>query len=437
MRTTIAPPPPAGSADAPADDGEPDPAAELADIEKFVKLAASIKQDAKALKLIDVLPLAFELATAKGSQKKAVIFTESCRTQAYLAKTLAERGYAGQIVLMNGTNTDEGSKKVYAEWKARHKARWSDVSSGSKTADMKAAIGEEFRDRATLLIATESAAEGVNLQFCSIVMNYDLPWNPQRVEQRIGRCHRYGQKTDVLVVNFLNRKNEADERVLELLTQKFSLFEGIFGASDQVLGAVESGVDLEKRIAAIYQECRSSEEITTAFDELQTELEEKIHAGLAEARQAFLENFDEDVHSRLKLHSDAAKASLDARQRRLLDVPRFGLAGQVAFDDTEPRFTLRTPRTLEGETQSFHLDWQQADARGDVFLRFDHALVKEVLGTVTQQPLPKESHLRFRYEPKASALGRYVGESGWLLVAKHARTAVGRTEEVSAASAPP
>ena len=80
-----------------------------------------------------------------------------------------------------------------------------------------------------------------------------MPWNPQRIEQRIGRCHRYGQKTDVLVVNFLNRKNEADKRVFELLDQKFNLFKGVFGASDDVLGAVESGVDLEMRIASIYQ----------------------------------------------------------------------------------------------------------------------------------------------------------------------------------------
>ena len=63
------------------------------------------------------------------------------------------------------------------------------------------------------MIATEAGAEGINLQFCSLVVNYDLPWNPQRIEQRIGRCHRYGQEHDVVVVNFLNQKNAADQRV--------------------------------------------------------------------------------------------------------------------------------------------------------------------------------------------------------------------------------
>ncbi|MDK6696312.1 helicase-related protein, partial [Gardnerella vaginalis] len=93
---------------------------------------------------------------------------------------------------------------------------------------------EHFKERGTIMIATEAGAEGINLQFCSLIINYDLPWNPQRVEQRIGRCHRYGQKHDVVVVNFVDETNEADQRVYELLEQKFKLFNGVFGASDEV-----------------------------------------------------------------------------------------------------------------------------------------------------------------------------------------------------------
>ncbi len=143
---------------------------------------------------------------------------------------------------------------------------WTDAVSGSPTADRKAAIVEEFRDGAFILIATESAAEGVNLQFCSLVVNYDLSWNPQRIEQRISRCHRYGQKHDVVVVNFLNKRNAADQRVYALLKDKFKLFEGVFGSSDEVLGALKSGVDLEKRIASVYQTCRTTSETEAAFN---------------------------------------------------------------------------------------------------------------------------------------------------------------------------
>src|SRR5208283_1677507 len=156
------------------------------------------------------------------------------------------------------------SKIIFKDWLARHKG--TDTVSGSKTADMKAAVVEAFRDRKAILIATESGAEGINLQFCSLLVNFDLPWNPQRVEQRIGRCHRYGQKIDVTVVNFLNLKNHAELRIYQLLDQKFRLFDGVFGASDEVLGAIESGVDFERRIVAIYQKCRTPEQISFEFD---------------------------------------------------------------------------------------------------------------------------------------------------------------------------
>ena len=143
-------------------------------------------------------------------------------------------------------------------------------------------------------------------------MNYDLPWNPQRIEQRIGRCHRYGQKHDVVVINFLNRANQADQRVFELLEQKFKLFDGVFGASDDVLGVLESGVDFEKRIHTIYQKCRTPEEIKTAFDKLQTELEVEIGTAMKDARTKLLENFDDEVHRRLKLRDNETKRSFPA-----------------------------------------------------------------------------------------------------------------------------
>jgi superfamily II DNA/RNA helicase len=124
-----------------------------------------------------------------------VIFTESRRTQQYLFDLLSDKGYRDQIVMMNGSNNDPHSGAIYHQWRERHAGQ--ETVTGSRPVDIKAAIVEHFRDYATVLVATEAAAEGVNLQFCSLVVNYDLPWNPQRIEQRIGRCHRYGQKHDV------------------------------------------------------------------------------------------------------------------------------------------------------------------------------------------------------------------------------------------------
>lgn len=398
---------------------------ELADLDRFVALAKSIERDSKATKLIEALPTAFKLAEEKGAARKAVIFTESKKTQEYLFNLLSSNGFADKIVLMNGTNTDAVSQKTYAEWKKRNAHRWDEVTSGSKTADMKAAIVEEFRDRGVLLLATESAAEGVNLQFCSIVVNYDLPWNPQRIEQRIGRCHRYGQKSDVLVVNFLNRKNAADQRVFELLSQKFKLFEGVFGASDDVLGVVESGVDLEKSVVQILQSCRTPEQIQTAFDELQDKLDTQIQAGLENARRAFLENFDTEVHERLQMHKDEAKASLGAQQQMLLDLAKFSFAQRAAFDAHAPKFHLQQP---DGTAQQFDLDWRRAEAEGATFFRIDHPLAQEIIrnaASTFQAPVD----VAFQYESHASALAKYCGQRGWLEVTKLVTEAANRQEE--------
>ena len=175
------------------------------------------------------------------------------------------------------------------------------------------------------MIATEAGAKGINLQFCAMVVNYDLPWNPQRIEQRIGRCHRYGQKHDVVVVEFLNRKNAADRRVFQLLDQKLKLFEGVFGASDEVLGAIESGVDFEKRIADIYQTCRQPTAIRAAFDPLQGEMSAEINEALTSARRKLLENFDDEVREKLKLRKTHADEQLQHFERQLIRLARHEL----------------------------------------------------------------------------------------------------------------
>jgi SNF2 family DNA or RNA helicase len=192
---------------------------EITDLKKFRALADSIVKNSKGEQLFTALKRGFDEIQKLGGNKKAIIFTESRRTQLYLQKILEESEFSGKTVLFNGTNTDPQSRKIYQNWLEKH--RGTDKISGSTTADMRSAIVDYFTDEAVIMIATEAAAEGINLQFCSLVVNYDLPWNPQRIEQRIGRCHRYGQKSDVVVVNFLNKRNEADQRVYEILKDKF------------------------------------------------------------------------------------------------------------------------------------------------------------------------------------------------------------------------
>ena len=275
---------------------------EIADLQEIYDLANSIKDNNKGECLLKVLEVGFQKMAELGANRKALIFTESRRTQEYLFELLEANGYKGQIVLFNGSNNDERSKQIYWNWLAVNE-RTGRISE-SKSANRRQAIVDYFRNKASIMIATEAASEGINLQFCSFIANFDLPWNPQRVEQRIGRCHRYGQRNDVVVCNFINVKNAADIRVYQLLYEKFHLFDGIFGASDDVLGSIEAGVDFEKRLLEIYQTCRTPEEINAAFDQVQTEMDAQIQQTMSETRQALLENLDEDVVNLLRIRRE-------------------------------------------------------------------------------------------------------------------------------------
>ena len=388
---------------------------ELAQVRSFADLAESIQHNAKGEALLSSLKTAFAKAYSLGAKQKAVIFTESRRTQQYLFDLLNEKGYAGKVVMLNGTNTDPHSRQIYEQWRTRHEGE--ETVTGSRAVDTKAAIVEEFRNRSTIMVATEAGAEGINLQFCSLVVNYDLPWNPQRIEQRIGRCHRYGQRHDVVVVNFLNRRNEADQRVFQLLSEKFQLFDGVFGASDEVLGALESGVDIERRIADVYQECRTSEEIQTAFDALQAELEEQVQSRMAETRQTLLDNFDEDVHARLKVHRKQAFSSLSQREQWLLSLTQHELGDQAVFDPKRPRFFYTGP---DARTGNYHLDWKKAEKNGDIFYRTDHSLAAMLINRAIDRDLPA-AHVTFDYKAhgaRIAALEKHIGSSGWLELSK-------------------
>jgi ERCC4-related helicase len=312
---------------------------EIHSLRDFHTLARSIQKNSKGEVLLAALQRGFAQAQEKGAGKKAVIFTESTRTQEYLKRILDNTEHKGKIALFNGSNNDRESKEIYRKWLEKYEG--TDRASGSNTADMRAALVDYFRDDAEIMIATEAGAEGINLQFCSLVVNYDLPWNPQRIEQRIGRCHRYGQKHDVVVVNFLNKKNAADQRVYQLLSEKFKLFEGVFGASDEVLGTIESGVDFERRIAQIYSSCRTEEEIQTAFDALQKEMETQIDETMNITRQNLLENFDEEVHEKLKVNLRESKAYLSRYENWLWELTRYYLTPYADFSSDDHSFMLR------------------------------------------------------------------------------------------------
>lgn len=383
---------------------------EIEELRGYCDLARSIGEETKSKELLNALSLSFERICNLGGQKKALIFTESRRTQEYLYNYLSKHGYKDRVVCFNGTNTSEESKNIYRLWLMQYAG--TNRISGSTVIDKKQAIVDTFRDKADIMIATEAGAEGINLQFCSLVVNYDMPWNPQRIEQRIGRCHRYGQKNDVVVVNFVNQANYADKRVYELLDSKFSLFDGVFGASDEVLGSLDSEVEFERRLNCIYNTCRTEREIAAAFDQLQMDLEQVIKERIASTRKSLLENFDEEVVNKLRMRQSEDANRMDTYNRHLWRIATNVLAEHISnVDSASLTFTLKSSLSDDIPIGTYVLN-KESDRY--MQLRYGHPLgqyiVKKALATKVT-----DSELTFdlaSYPYKTALIEQYKGQSG-------------------------
>lgn len=314
--------------------------AEVQELRDYAAFARSIEENQKAVKLSDALAQGFDKLREIGAPEKAIIFTDSTKTQEYLARVLVDAGWGDGLLLFNGTNDSPEATNIYRDWLHRH--RDSDLVTNIPAMDRRKALVDHFRDQGTIMIATEAAAEGINLQFCSMLVNYDLPWNPQRVEQRIGRVHRFGQKHNVVVVNFFNKGNTAEQRILELLQNKFHLFDSVFGASDEVLGAIEDGLDFEKKISDILSRHQTAEEIEAAFKRLEAEYAEEISQEMSRAKAKVFDNLDPHVQDRLKSYDATSEEVLNRFERLLLSLTRYELRDHADFHGDGRQFTLRS-----------------------------------------------------------------------------------------------
>ena len=385
--------------------------AEITTVAGFIEDAKNIKTESKAKALTKALKEAFQKLSEQGAERKALIFTESTKTQAFLKDYLEAHGYAGRIVLFNGKASEPQTNEIYKQWCLEHP----DSVSGIKAADRRAAAVDYFQHQADIMIATEAAAEGLNLQFCSLVINYDLPWNPQRIEQRIGRCHRYGQKYDVVVVNFLNMRNYADVRVFNLLSTKFKLFDDVFGASDEVLGQADT-LDIESRIWEIYQQCRSEEEINQAFEQLQNEMQQQIDERMTEVRSQVLENFDINVQEHLRMTKDNTGTFLNRYEHIFWELTKYILSKEAIFNDEHHTFVLRVP--VAGQRTGKYAMLKNTDDATPY--RLSSSLAQHVLNTALSLSLSENAEIIFYQQalPINANLPDYLnGSEGYLVLA--------------------
>ena len=324
--------------------------AEIEELKSYAKFAESIKSNVKAENLVNAINIGFSALESKAA-KKAIIFTESTITQDYIAKVLEAEGFAGKYLKFNGQNKSPEATQIYRDWLAENKD--SDLITGTESADKRKALIDRFKDDdMQIMIATEAASEGINLQFCSMLINYDLPWNPQRVEQRIGRVHRMGQKYDVVVVNFSNQGNTAEARILDLLANKFNLFKNTFGASNEVLGAIEDGFNFEQQISKILNTCRTDAEISQKFTELQDQFKDQIKSEHESYRAKVFDSLDPNVQDRFKRYDSEAKEAFNNFERLFMELTRYQLRNFANFED-DHIFNLRANPTPDAQTGTY------------------------------------------------------------------------------------
>ena len=280
---------------------------EMSEIDAIINMASRIKNNAKIKALKTAIHTAFEYQEKQSIPKKIVVFTESKRTQQYIAEELSKDGFdEDDVLLFNGDFNDVRTKEIYRAWQVKNFGK----RNYGRSVEYKHAIVDYFKEQSKILIVTDAGSEGLNLQFCNIVINYDLPWNPQKIEQRIGRFHRYGQKNNVVAINLLNTTNEADRRIYEILSKKFELFDGVFGASDIALGTLESGSSFEKTILDIYQKCGTKTEFKKAFDRLDKRIDAKRNKKVLQLQSILMTASDIDKNVSLEKTNNDIKQYL-------------------------------------------------------------------------------------------------------------------------------
>jgi adenine-specific DNA-methyltransferase len=309
-------------------------AAELVRVEGFVARAQSLPNDAKARSFQEAIKVILDLARDGRGSGKAVVFTESITTQEYLRRLLLAIGLGGEeITLFRGVNDHARAQEALARWRQEERSRFPPGVRPSREVAMRLALVHEFRTRSKVLLCTEAGAKGLNLQFCETVINYDLPWNPQRIEQRIGRCHRYSQQRDVTVVNFIARDNEAHRLTFEILSQKLDLFGRVLDASDHVLHEPRTdapellvstlSAEFESDLRSIYSRSRTLDEVTLEIAALRNKISERRDAFEKEyerTSQIIESRFDENVRMVFKRLREDLPRSLADFDRDLADL---------------------------------------------------------------------------------------------------------------------
>ncbi|MCD6122171.1 MAG: DEAD/DEAH box helicase family protein [Spirochaetales bacterium] len=397
--------------------------AEIEEIKDYIKRAGEIKESSKEKILVNFLKDNI-FDNREKFFEKTVIFTQSLASQRYLKEIFENNGFQNEVVLFSGTNRGVEVEEALRIWDNEVGSTYSEYERPTGKAAVREALVYYFKTRKKIFISTEAGAKGLNLQFCNVIINYDLPWNPQRIEQRIGRCHRYGQQKDVLVINCINADNETETRIYEILDKKLKLFRGVMDFSNEVLGALSKALNFEVKVNEILNKFRTPEERSIMLKKFEEEIDEEtkklINKRLQNTRN-LINNLDENVKNRLKQISEDMPKFFSQYDNDLLNLIKY-YARQSNLEYTEEKsdkYILITIFKPTGSPMRFYIGKKNDSLKGIKHCNLKSDFIKQIIEEIVNKTNNLNGNIVFNYsqaEKKSEILSVYRGKRGrWLL----------------------
>ena len=345
---------------------------ERKEIKEMLDLATSIRMNNKDEMLLNALKQTFSTFHKKGIAKKCVIFTSNTQSQEHIHKILMQNtDYS--INSFNGTTDDEPIKKFLTS------------------------------EKPAILISTDKGNESLNWQASSFVINYDFPQVLLDMEQRISRCHRIGQATDVFVLNFICPDNFSDVRMYELFYKRMNISNSIIGASDTIISGAVDG-DIESNIRDTLDNVRKKKEVQIEFSELSEEFRQELDAIKADSNDVLFNTFDRHIVEKTKNMAEIIKRKVAELDGIIKELARFYYKDSFIDENT---FECKT-------------DWHRKNLYAEPFkfsLVGDERFRAFTLGSDPCQSMLSDLAMSYRLKPLKLILngnGKFSGFKGYV-----------------------
>jgi SNF2 family DNA or RNA helicase len=399
---------------------------EIKEVKSYIERAEKLTRTGKDQVLINWLKTIF--SNPQRFFQKTVIFTTYVATQRHLKRVLEEEGFRDEVILFSGGKRTDDEKETLAQaltlWEDEIGSTLPPMEKPSGNILERTALVHYFKTRKKIFISTEAGAKGLNLQFCNTLINYDLPWNPQRIEQRIGRCHRYGQEKDVWVINCINADNETEKRIYELLLNKFSLFKSVLGAGDDILGTLSKAIQFETKINDMMNQFKTNEERLIWLERFEEEIDDetrKLRDHKISRTRQLLDELDPNVIMRLNNIKEKLPESFSQYDKDMLELLRnYAILKELSFDTEEIE---DDKNEQENRHVFFHLDnrpyyigKRDEDAiRNRQHISLKHPLLQQVIEEIDIKGERMEAGVILDYSGSANAsriLQPFTGKQG-------------------------